>query len=46
MTDNSPAEAAFLAAREAVKRGCIERFRKENPTLPAEAFHALPLLLA
>lgn len=46
MTDNSPAEAAFLAAREAVKRGCIERFRKENPALPAEAFHALPLLLA
>ena len=46
VTELTAVENSFLAAREAVKRGCIERFRKENPTLPAETFHTLPLLLA
>ena len=50
MTELSADEAAFLAAREAVKRGCIERFRKEHPELTPDAaaatFHALPLLIS
>ena len=46
VTEQTPEEISFLTAREAVKRGCIERFRKEHPELPAETFHTLPLLLA
>jgi len=46
VTDLSAGENSFLAAREATKRGCIERYRKEHPELAPDAFLTLPLLLA
>jgi hypothetical protein len=46
LTDLSAEELSFVTAREAVRRGCIERYRKEHPELPPDTFHTLPLLLA